>query len=59
MVSQNKYYSSLGVLIRWEELWKYLEHVLIVKMEHLLKICNAIRLQEDKFPFNHQKFENV
>ena len=54
MVSQNKYL-SLGVLIRWEELWKYLEHVFSSEDGASAKICNAIRLQEDKFQFNHQK----
>lgn len=52
MVSQNKYL-SLGVLIRWEELWNYLERVFSSEDGASAKIFRSIRLQGDKFLFNH------
>ena len=52
MVSQNKYL-SLGVLIRWEELWDYLEHVFSSKDGVSAEIFSSIKLQEEEFLFNH------
>lgn len=54
MCSQNKYL-SLGALIRWEELWNYLESVFSSEDGASAKIFRDIRLQGDKFLFNHQK----
>ncbi len=52
MVSQNKYL-SLGVLIRWEELWDYLERVFSSEDGASAKIFRSIKLQGEKFLFNH------
>lgn len=52
MVSQNKYL-SLGVLIRWEELWDHLERVFSSEDGESAKIFRTIRLQGDEFLFNH------
>lgn len=53
MVSQNKYL-SLGVLIRWEELWSYLESVFSSEDGVSAKIFRSIKLQREKFLFNNQ-----
>ena len=54
MVSQNKYL-SLGVLIRWEELWNHLERVFRSEDGASAKIFSSIKLQGEVFSFNHQK----
>lgn len=54
MVSQNKYL-SLGVLIRWEELWDYLERVFSSEDGASAKIFRSIKLQGEQFLFNNQK----
>lgn len=54
MVSQNKYL-SLGVLIRWEELWNHLESVFRSEDGASAKIFSSIKLQGEVFSFNHQK----
>ena len=54
MVSQNKYL-SLGVLIRWEELWDYLERVFSSEDGASAKIVRSIKLQGEQFLFNNQK----
>ena len=53
MVSQNKYL-SLGVLIRWEELWEYLEGVFSSEDGVSDKIFRSIKLQGEEFLFNNQ-----
>lgn len=53
MVSQNKYL-SLGVLIRWEELWSYLKSVFSSEDGESAKIFRSIKLQGEKFLFNNQ-----
>lgn len=52
MVSQNKYL-SLGVLIRWEELWDYLERVFSSEDGASAEIFSSIKLQGEEFLFNH------
>lgn len=52
MVSQNTYL-SLGVLIRWEVLWDYLERVVSSEDGASAEIFRSIRLQGDKFLFNN------
>lgn len=52
MISQNKYL-SLGVLIRWEELWDYLERVFSSKDGVSAEIFSSIKLQGEEFLFNH------
>lgn len=54
MVSQNKYL-SLGVLIRWEELWNHLESVFRSEDGASTKIFSSIKLQGEEFLFNNQK----
>lgn len=54
MVSQNKYL-SLGVLIRWEELWNHLESVFRSEDGASAEIFSSIKLQGEEFLFNHQK----
>lgn len=52
MVSQNKYL-SLGVLIRWEELWNHLESVFRSEDGASAEIFSSIKLQGEEFLFNH------
>lgn len=52
MVSQNKYL-SLGVLIRWEELWDHLERVFSSEDGASAEIFSSIKLQGEEFLFNH------